>query len=553
MRDFSVLIGGKAGEGLNKAGQIIAHLLGSLGYNVYMYYDYPSLIRGGHNFSIIRASDAKIATHRENVDVILALNQDAINLHKTKVRQGGTIIYDSNYVKDVITDGVGIPFLTIIKEENAPAITRNSGIIGAFSKAVGIEWSVLERVIARDIPRGTEVNLKIAKRGFDAAKPMIKLDPLDKQSYPFLTGNEAIALGLIRGGLATYIAYPMTPSSSILHFMAEVATQFGLKVIHPENEIAVMLMALGCAAAGDRVAVGTSGGGFCLMTEGLSLAGMAEVPVVIVMGQRTGPSTGLPTYTGQTEFDFVRHAGQGEFPRFIVAPGDAEEAVYWAGVALNIAWKFQIPAFVLSDKTLSEGGFSFDYNIVNEIKDEGYVSWDRNPPYNRYQLTEDGVSPFAVMPDEEAIIKFNSYYHDERGISTEEATTVATMQEKFIRKRALLENELNNYNLVNVFGDEQSHDVIFCWGSNKGVCTEVGNLLGLKVVQPIVLWPFPIDQCKKALSGARRIICVENNVNSQVANLAIQHGCPIDTNINKYDGRPFTVEELEQRLRGVLQ
>ena len=181
-----------------------------------------------------------------------------------------------------------------------------------------------------------------------------------KEPLPIITGNQAISLGLIKAGLGAYVAYPMTPSSSVLDFMARYAKDFGLKVVHPESEIAVMLMAQGFAYAGVKAAVGTSGGGFCLMTEGLSLAGMAEMPVVVVMAQRTGPSTGLPTYTAQGDLHFVLNAGQGEFPRFIVAPGDAEEAYYWAGVALNLAWKFQVPSFILTDKIVSESQYSFD-------------------------------------------------------------------------------------------------------------------------------------------------------------------------------------------------
>ena len=200
-----------------------------------------------------------------------------------------------------------------------------------------------------------------------------------------MTGNQAISLGLIKAGLGAYVAYPMTPSSSILDFMAKSAQKFGIKVVHPESEIAVMLMAQGFAYAGVKAAVGTSGGGFCLMTEGLSLAGMAEMPVAIVMAQRTGPSTGLPTYTAQGDLHFVLNAGQGEFPRFVVAPGDAEDAYYWSSVALNMAWKYQIPAFILSDKIVSESQYSFDLDSCRrrEAGVSSALGWAEES-YNRY-------------------------------------------------------------------------------------------------------------------------------------------------------------------------
>jgi 2-oxoglutarate ferredoxin oxidoreductase subunit alpha len=323
-------------------------------------------------------------------------------------------------------------------------------------------------------------------------------------------------------------------------------------VIHPENEIAVMNMALGFSAAGERVGLGTSGGGFCLMSEGLSLAGMAETPVVIMLGQRTGPSTGLPTYTGQTEYHFLRHAGQGEFARFIVAPGDANEAFYWSTIALNLAWKFQIPAFILSDKTLSEGGYSFAIEELHKIPVEDSPRWDGVLPYRRYAFTESGVSPLTVYGTEKAVVKVNGYYHDERGITTEDSEIVPPMQDKLLRKQAALEQEMTRYETVYRAGSPSAEDALVCWGSNKGVCQEVAEHLSLRMVQPVVLWPFPVDSCRKALNGSKRVIMVENNATGQLAAMMKQYGFTIHVQIHKYDGRPFTIEELEDRVKEVL-
>lgn len=549
MDNFSVLVGGKAGEGINQAGLIIARLISQLGYHLYIYYDYPSLIRGGHNFSIIRASKERIATHRERIDFLLALNQDAVDFHKDRLKDNSIIIYNSDLVK---SEGIGLPLTKIIKDEKAPEIMRNSCMIGGFCKAAGIDWNILERVFKKSIPKETEPNLKVAHRGYDEAKELTRVESLSQHSLPIFTGNEAIGLGLIKANLKTYVAYPMTPSSSLLHFLAQVAENFSLKVIHPESEIGVILMALGFSYAGEKVAVGTSGGGFCLMTEGLSLSGMAELPIVIVVAQRPGPSTGVPTYTGQGDLHFVLNAGQGEFVRFVVSPGDAEEAYYWSQVALNISWKYQTPSIILVDKALSEGTYSFDIDSTEELKEQKPILWDRKPPFKRYLDTETGISPLTFVPDKDAIVKANSYEHDEMGITTEVPQTITLMQDKRLRKRKYLVEEIERHKTVKVYGNNNASVALLCWSSNKGVCVEAARNFGIKVIQPIVLSPFPVKQFRKALDGVKRLICVENNATSQLVRLINNYGFDANEKILKYDGRPFSLDDLEERLKKVI-
>ncbi|MDD5437280.1 MAG: 2-oxoacid:acceptor oxidoreductase family protein, partial [Candidatus Omnitrophica bacterium] len=309
MADLSILIGGKAGFGIDKAGLAIAGVLNRMGYRLYIYRDYPSIIRGGHTFSLIRASDRKVAAHKDRIDILLALDQDAFSRHKDRLAQDAVVISDSDSVKIEDTSlahkAAGLPIAKILKEENAPEIMRNSCMIGAFCKAAGLSWEALDKEFRKDFPKETDLNLKIARRGYDALPEIRKIKAVGEKKLPLFSGNEATALGLIKGGLKTYISYPMTPTSPILHYLAGLADEFSLKVIHPESEISVMLMALGAAYCGEKVAVGTSGGGFCLMTEGLSFSAMAELPAVIVLGQRPGPSTGLPTYSSQTELHFA--------------------------------------------------------------------------------------------------------------------------------------------------------------------------------------------------------------------------------------------------------
>ncbi|ABN57957.1 MULTISPECIES: 2-oxoacid:acceptor oxidoreductase subunit alpha [Methanoculleus] len=551
MAEYSVLIGGKAGEGINTAGLSIAGLFSHLGYRTYMYFDYPSLIRGGHNFAIVRAADRAIGAHRTRVDVLLAFDQNSIENHRQRIHDGTTVVYDASQV--VRGEGYGLPLDAIVKEEKAPPITKNSAMLGALARVAGIGREVLEDVLRATVPeKHLEANLRVAGRGYNAVGGVFTVEPLDAPALPVLTGNEVAGLGLVHGGLDSYVAYPMTPSSSLLHFLANRAEDLAIRVIHPENEIGVILMALGLAYAGEKTAVGTSGGGFCLMTEGLSLAGMSEIPVTIVMGQRPGPSTGIPTYTSQTDLHFVLNAGQGEFPRLVVAPGDLEETYAWSSAALMLSWRYQVPAIVLTDKTLAEGAYSFDIGAIIPPPDREPVLWDGAGEYRRYVQTEDGVSPLAFPGREGAIVKASSYAHDEAGFTTEDPTEARELQEKLLRKGESLKEELATYPAVMTYGARDAGMTIACWGSQKWACIEAAEEFGARVVQPLVLSPFPARQWKEAMIGAGKVACVENNATGQLARLLRQHGFDQGRPVLKYDGRPFAVDELEARLAEVF-
>ena len=551
MRDeISVLVGGRAGDGIAEAGMVIARLYNQLGYCLYQYLDYPSLIRGGHNFAIVRAAGKKIGAHRDGVDYLLALNQDTIDRHLWRLNEGAVVIYDSDEVKAPPAGGTGLPLKSFVREAGAPPIARNVGLIGALSGAAGIEEEIVEKVLRKEIPKYIDENLEVARRGRAGIEERGD-GRAERRSYPccpVITGNDLIGLGLLRGGLDAYVAYPMTPSSGVLHFLARVAGEFSIKVVHPENEIAVILMAEGFAYAGKKTAVGTSGGGFCLMNEGMSLAGMAEIPLVVLVSQRAGPSTGVPTYTAQADLPFVMSAGQGEFPRLVIAPGDAEEAFFWSATALGLAWRYQIPVVLLSDKTLSESAYSFNIEEARDIPDIAPVLWDGEGDYQRYASPEDGISPLAFPPRAGAVVKANSYAHLPSGITTEEARAIERGQDKLLQKESRLVEELASLKTVKVYGDPGSSTAILCWGSNKGVSSEVGEELGLRVIAPVVVSPFPADRFKEALRGVERTISVETNSTGQLARLIRSYGFEADDLILKYDGRPFTVEGLMERL-----
>src|SRR5690554_792348 len=562
--NLSILLGGKAGSGIERSSVILGRFLNRLGYRTYIYRDYPSIIRGGHTFSIIRAAKDRIAAHQEKVDIILALDRETLALHKHRLKKGSIYLYDARE-RTAPPDlrSFGIPLAEFLKEEKAPAIMSNTCMLGAFAKIAGIGFTLLETVLRRELSKDPELNVRVAKRGYDAAKEAIMIPSLRRESLPLITGNQAIALGLVKGGLDTYISYLMTPTSPILHYLAGGSGDFGLDVLHLENEISVIMTDLGYAYAGKKAAVGTSGGGLCLITEGLSLAGMAELPILIVLGQRPGPSTGLPTYSAQTDLYFDLHAGQGEFPRFLAAPGDAEEAYYWSALGLIISWEFQIPAIILTDKDLGESFYNFDRELVGDLevlnrlhgpgdKHNSGNNIRQGLPYRRYLLTETGISPLAFPPSAAGVIKVNSYEHDEAGITTEDPRQTTVMQEKRLRKAEFLARALEPVKMVNTYEGEKQETALLCWGSNKGPCFEVGRRLGLKVIQPVVLNPFPTDQFQLALDGVKRLISVENNATAQLGRLIRNYGFQAGEKILKIDGRPFSLEELEKKVRRAI-
>jgi 2-oxoglutarate ferredoxin oxidoreductase subunit alpha len=552
MQDLSILVGGITGSGINETGITIARLFNRLGYHIYMYYDYPSRVRGGHSFALLRIADHPISAHSDEVDVVLALDQETIRLHQAQWLGNTVIIYDSDLLSIEAGEQpkAGIPITHILQQEGAPPDYRTVCMTGALCKILGIDLALYEQVLQKHTPIGLEQKMKVARRGYDSAEQIRAIDKLNNPALPVLNGNHAISLGLVKAGLQAYVAYPMTPTSPLLEYLASSAPEFGLQVILPESEIAVMIMALGYAYMGIKTAVGTSGGGFSLMVEGLGLAGQAELPVVVVMGQRSGPSTGMPTYTAQSDLLFVLNASQGEFPRFIVAPGDAEESYYWSGIALNKAWQYQMPSFVLTDKTLGLGLFNLDLNQAGELQEETSRLWDGQGEYRRYANAEQGVSPLAFPPLPEQVVKTNSYVHDERGITSDDPGIATAIANKRLLKEKYLAEDLANYETVKVYGSGPT--ALLCWGSNKGVCVETAQKLGLKVIQMLVLSPFPLQALAEALAGVAQLIGVECNATGQLAILLQQHGFKVDKQILKYDGRPFSLQDLEKEVKKVI-
>lgn len=548
MNAISVQIGGQTGYGIHEAGILVGRLFAKMGYHIYMMEDYPSLIRGGYQFVSIRASGEKIGTHKDSIDVLLAMSQEALSNSKNNIDGDTIVIYDSDKVQSKA--GLGLALSTILKEEAIPG-KELYVMVGALAKTIDLPWALLEEGLKKHETNDLENKVKAVARGYKSTEKSRSLAKGTGKQLPVISGAQGISIGLLKAGLSALVGYPMTPTSPVLEFMAKYEKALGIHVVLPESEIAVIMMALGYAYMGKRSAVATSGGGFSLMVEALGLAAQAELPIVVVMGQRFGPSTGMPTYTAQSDLNFVLHGSQGEFPRFILAPGDAEEGVYWGAMALNMAWKYQIPAFVLTDKTHCLGYYTYDEEKIPKVIREEAELWDGKGTYKRYENTASGISPLAFPPLKDQVVKASGYVHDEAGITTENPELAKVSADKRFLKELQLAEEMKRYETVKTTGEGKI--ALLCWGSNKGVCLETAKLLGLKTIQVVMLSPFPKDAIAKAIEGVEQLIDVECNGVGQLGILMNQHGFKMDEKVLKYDGRPFSLENLIEEVKKVMR
>jgi 2-oxoglutarate ferredoxin oxidoreductase subunit alpha len=546
---FTFIVGGKAGEGVKKAGSSAAQLFASMGRQVFQMDDYQSLIKGGHNFSVISTAKRKITSHYIKADLVVAPDKKSYDIHKEHLSEQGIMVYNSDKVGGA--EGVGIPLTTEAKKYPNPDLRIGVGAVATLAAVVGLDQDGLKKLIQSEYPRDVENNVAYAMAIYDIVYPKIggkfQLGRGDKER-PIVSGNEAIALGAAAGGLDTYFAYPMTPSSSLLHFLAAHDRDLGVTVVHPENEIAVINMAIGSTFAGARAMVGSSGGGFALMQEAFSLAGMVEAPLLCVLGSRPGPSTGVPTYTSQGDLKFAIHQGHGEFAKIVASPGNIEEAFYLASEMLSMVWRFQTPGILLTEKHLSESAMTVDIDVSK-------AKWPEpvrhsGGEYKRYLDTKDGVSPFLFPPSKE-LIKWDSYEHDELGITTEDPNMIAKMQEKRNRKKKAIIDYMRGVHTVNVYGDKGP--VILTYGSTTMSVLESleSGEIEATVVQPIYLEPLPVWELDRYKESG--VIVVELSCAGQFASLLEEKvGIKPKAVIKKYDGRPFDPVELASRIKEIL-
>jgi len=545
--EYNILVGGAAGEGSRMAGLTIAKLLSNYGWRVFIAEDYQSLIKGGHNFSQIRVTKKRNASPKKTIDFLIALNDHTLKKHAPDLDKDGIVIFNSDVSQ--YEYGFGLSGKEILEQFKCAPIMKNSAFLGALIKVLGMDFSIIEDVFRKEMPKDYNGNVAIARYGYDKAETLLKIEKIKQSPLPLITGNEALALGAAKAGLGAYFAYPMTPATNILHFLAKYTKEFDVKVIQSENEVAAINQAMGSAASGIRTMTGTSGGGLALMAEGISCCAQAEIPMVVVNSQRTGPATGIPTYGGQSDLEFAKGIGHGDFVRFIVAPGNAEESFLLGNLAMNMAWKYQTPAIILTDKDLSEGTFDFDPKVLTKGTKNKELLWDGKGEYCRYLNSKTGISPLAYY-GQNTVVRVTSYEHDQCGITAEDSEPdIKMMQDKRLKKFFSLEKEVANINSVNVYGNKKSKVAILAWGAVTGVAKEAAEILNIKLIQPMILQPFPKKKILQALAGTKKLIAVEMGAKGQLADLFVENGIKVDSRILKYTGRQFSIEELLAELK----
>ena len=565
-------IGGEAGFGIMTAGDIFLKACARGGLNGFGYIEYPSLIRGGHNTYQVAISDKPVRAQVHAVDVLVCLNKETAIFHKDELIAGAAVVYDPDKFqltkeelgKEVIL--LAVPFSKIAVETAGMELMANNVALGASIAVFDYDIEILTGIIAGQFKgKGEEIitkNVNAARAGYDFVKKIMTSQfhvQLRKGGKPKMTmsGNEAIGIGAIAAGCKFYSGYPMTPTSSLLHFMAAQERKFGMTVKQAEDEISVINMAIGAGFAGVRAMVGTSGGGFCLMTEGLGLAAMTETPIVIILGMRGGPSTGLPTWTEQGDLKFAMNASHGEFPRVVIAPGDMEELFYETMKAFNISEKYQTPVIVMHDKHLAEGHATVDSLDPKKIPlERGERVTGPVENYLRYKITESGVSPRSLPGIPGNIYVANSDEHDERGISTEESGPRKAMFDKRMRKIAHISKEMTKPKL---YGPKRAKATIIAWGSTKGAVLDGMDLLqkeGIKVnlVHYTGMLPFPEEETKDLLKGKTPKIIMEISNTGQLHSVIRMYtGIDIKNQFLKYDGRPLYPEEVVQEVKKLIK
>lgn len=557
-------IAGEAGFGIKSAGIMLGKIFMRSGYEVFDYTEYPSVIRGGHNTFQLMVSPTKVASVTKQVDILVALNQKAITRNAAEVSKTGVIIYDQDKVKlnSKYIQGLGIP-LTTLANQAGGEVMRNVVALGVTFALVKQDLTKAKQIIRENFKAKGQVvinnNIKALSLGFkQVTESKFNLPILKASQNILISANESLALGALASGLNFFVAYPMTPSSSILHYLAAVAEKTNIVVKHAEDEIAVINMALGAAHVGARAMVATSGGGFSLMTETLGLASITETPLVIVNVQRGGPATGMPTWTEQADLQFMIRAAQGTFPRIVLAPGDSQEAFELGAEALNLAEVYQLPVIILSDKIIAEGNQtvpSFKTNILKIKRGKllTQVQLNKIKEYRRYRLTADGISPRTVPGMKQGMYLANSDEHDPYGYAEEGALNRVQQVDKRAQKLKTFSKVLPQ---PLVYGNPKAKKTIVLWGSTKGVVLDAYHELDqriknkIRIVQFQYMWPFAQTFTKRLLDESKEIMLIETNSDGQLGQLIAQEtGIQIKNQLLKYDGRPFFREEILLALK----
>ncbi len=567
--DVSIRIGGQAGQGMQAVSGTLGKIFARRGCHVFIHQDFESRIRGGHNFAQIRIRNVPVRAPGDRVSLLVALDRETIDRDLPALGEGGILLYDGEKsgFRSSSPRHVSVPLERLAREAGGSPVMMNSVATGAALALMGQDLDPLLDHLEEEFgAKGKDVvekNRASARAGYQEAGRSCRLEEacricLEKPSRRrlLLTGSQAMALGAIAAGLRFYAGYPMSPSTPIMEYIASKQEEFGIVVEPAEDEIAAVNMAIGASFAGVRAMTATSGGGFSLMVEALGLAGMTETPLVVVVAQRGGPSTGLPTRTEQADLKFVMHASQGEFPRVVLAPGDAEQAFYSMLKAFNLADRYQVPVIVLGDQLLNDSSFSVDVLDPAGIPiDRGEMVAQDLPgtpeTHRRYALTASGVSPRIVPGLCRSVQYACSDEHNEEGHITEDIAIRRAMFEKRMRKLDGIRQEIAQP----AGGESRPCEILLLgWGSTLGVLEEAADRvrregLSCGFLHFSEVFPFPALHSLAAAGPPTKIFAVENNFSGQFADIFRgETGLPVFGKILKYDGRPFTPGEVASRV-----
>jgi 2-oxoglutarate ferredoxin oxidoreductase subunit alpha len=562
--EVNLRLAGEAGQGVETLGLILCQVLKKSGFDFFATQDYMSRIRGGNNFLQFRIASQPVAAARDRVDLLVALDRASVGLHGSAVAKNGLILHDGEQTDADDGRKIAVPFTKIAREKGGAEIFANAAALGAVAAVLGLPRERVDAALDEAFAdKGAETagrNKAAAASGFVFAKERARGDlaAVKPRALPrqyFINGNEAIALGAVASGLQFYSAYPMTPSTGVMNTLVRYAKRFNYIVEQAEDEIAAINMAIGASFAGARAMTGSSGGGFALMVEGLSLAGMTETPLVIAVVQRPGPATGFPTRTEQGDLNFILHAGHGEFARAVFSPGSVAEAYACTIRAFDLAARYQTPVLILSDQYLADsltntpvfkpGPVVPTDDVITREEGKG------RPDYKRYALTASGVSPRAVPGWIDGVVYADSDEHTEEGHITEDALIRRKMVEKrFYKKmKSLAAKALPPVSR----GGKRAKTIFIGFGSTGPVIEEAAELLGeasVGVVHLPQVWPLPVARLAELVKGADSIYTIENNAGAQLAGLLRRElGIDAKDSILKYDGRPFTLDDVLKEMK----
>ncbi len=572
---FNWKIGGEAGFGIMTTGTVISKIATRSGYHIFSYFEYPSLIRGGHNTVEVVFSDEEITAPKWDIDMLVCLNKDTYDIHKFRLHKESIVMYDPDtFEVDIECIKVPIRLKQIKLGSEINQQMLNTVAVGVSVAILGADLTIFEDILKHQFERkGQEVvdfNIKLARIGYDQVSAD-KIKPLSiltkKAEAPtklVLTGNDSFSMGAVAADCRYYAAYPMTPSSSILMTLADWQYKNGMVVRHCEDEIAVVNSALGASFGGVRSAVGTSGGGFALMVESLSYSGIAEIPIVVYIGMRPGPATGMPTWTEQGDLLFATQAGHGEFPKIVLAPGDVYEMAECTLKAFNLADIYQIPVIIVSDKFLCESyqdllQETLQTSFKNYSPNRGKIVTQTNQEkYLRYKLEEDGVSEMLIPGQKGQFYQANSYEHIEDSHTTEDGKARKQQVDKRNAKWTTFLNGTDpskSFMKPKIYGDRDADVVFVSWGGMKGIILEAQKMLLKEHNQKTAFihftHVFPLNEkfVTEYFEKDKRYILIENNSHAQFGQLLrMQTGVEIKEKLLKYNGRPFWPEEIVEYI-----